>query len=193
MKNLFKAVAGFQYEVKPIFKGNDISIRDKQSGQYKKAYSYADLKTIVEAITPLLEKHGLGFMQHLRTKDNTNFIETIIFHVESGETIKSEVMIPFISLDRMNDYQSFGSGVSYYRRYALSCALGLVTDEDKDDSGEQIRKTENKPAQKIALASLSGPEFNECLRAIHNGEYTKEELLKDFKLSPEQTLVINNL
>jgi len=193
MKNLFKAVAGFQYEVKPIFKGNDISIRDKQSGQYKKAYSYADLKTIVEAITPLLEKHGIGFMQHLGTKDNTNLIETIIFHVESGETIKSEVMIPFISLDRMNDYQSFGSGVSYYRRYALSCALGLVTDEDKDASGEQIRKTENKPAQKIALASLNGPEFNECLRAIHNGEYTKEELLKDFKLSPEQSKVINNL
>lgn len=193
MKNLFKAVAGFQYEVKPIFKGNDISIRDKQSGQYKKAYSYADLKTIVESITPILEKHGLGFMQHLGTKDNTNFIETILFHVESGETIKSEVMIPFISLDRMNDYQSFGSGVSYYRRYALSCALGLVTDEDKDASGEQIRKTENKPAQKIALAALSGPEFNECLRAIHNGEYTKEELLKDFKLTAEQELVINNL
>lgn len=193
MKNLFKAVAGFQYEVKPIYKGNDISIKDKVSGQYKKAYSYADLKTIVESITPILEKHGLAFMQHLGTKEHTNYIETILFHVESGEMIKSEVMIPFISLDRMNDYQSFGSGVSYYRRYALSCVLGLVTDEDKDASGTQVKKSETQKASIVVLSSLSGPEFNECLRAIHNEEYSKEELLKDFKLTPEQQLVINNL
>jgi len=44
----------------------------------------------------------------------------------------------------MNDYQSFGSGVTYYRRYAISSALGLVTDVDNDASGEQESK-EDKP------------------------------------------------
>jgi len=37
----------------------------------------------------------------------------------------------------MNEYQSFGSGITYYRRYALSAALGLVTDKDTDASGEK--------------------------------------------------------
>ena len=35
----------------------------------------------------------------------------------------------------MNEYQGFGSGVTYYRRYAISCALGLVTDVDNDGAG----------------------------------------------------------
>jgi len=182
MKNVFKAVAEFQQEVPTIHKAT------KGYG-----YSYADLPTIFEKINPLLKKHGLGFMQHLGSKEGINYIETIIFHIESGEKISSEIAMPYVQLKGMNDFQSFGSGVTYFRRYALSSALGLVTDVDNDASGEQIKKTENKPAQKIALSALSSPEFNECLRAIHNGEYTKEELLKDFKLSPEQTLVINNL
>ena len=38
----------------------------------------------------------------------------------------------------MNEYQSYGSGVTYYRRYALSSMLGLVTDKDTDASGSSM-------------------------------------------------------
>jgi hypothetical protein len=37
----------------------------------------------------------------------------------------------------MNDFQVLGSAITYIRRYALSSALGLVTDKDTDASGEQ--------------------------------------------------------
>ena len=116
MKHLFKALAAFQQEVKPIFKGT------KGYG-----YSYADLPTIFDKINPLLEKHGLGFTQLINTHEEDNYLNTIIFHVESGETLESNTLIPQATLKGMNDYQSFGSGVTYFRRYALSSALGLVS------------------------------------------------------------------
>jgi hypothetical protein len=66
----------------------------------------------------------------------------MVFHVETGEHIESSIAIPYVQLKGMNDFQSFGSGVTYYRRYALSCAL-LVTDKDTDASGEQDKKRRN--------------------------------------------------
>ena len=41
----------------------------------------------------------------------------------------------------MNDYQAYGSGVTYFRRYALSSMLGLITDKDIDAAGTQIKES----------------------------------------------------
>jgi hypothetical protein len=106
-------------------------------------YSYADLPTIFDKINPLLAKHNLGFTQPIMG----NCVKTIIFHTETGETIESLTEIPQIQLKGMNEYQSFGSGVSYFRRYCLSSILGLVTDKDTDAAGEQT-----KPSKPILKA-----------------------------------------
>ena len=123
MKSLFKALADFQQEVPVIHKGT--------TGY---GYSYADLPAIFDKINPLMKKHGLGFTQLL----NGEFLDTVIFHIESGENIKSSVVIPVgVQLKGMNDFQVLGSAITYLRRYALSAALGLVTDKDTDASGVQ--------------------------------------------------------
>jgi hypothetical protein len=123
MKHLFKALADFQQEVPVIHKGT--------SGY---GYSYADLPAIFEKINPLMKKHGLGFTQLL----NSESLDTVIFHIESGESITSSVAIPHgVQLKGMNDFQVLGSAITYLRRYALSAALGLVTDKDTDASGVQ--------------------------------------------------------
>jgi hypothetical protein len=171
MKNLFKAIADFQQEVPTIHKGT------KGYG-----YSYADLPTIFEKINPLLKKHGLGFMQNLQSEEGVNYLETIIFHVESGESINNMVMIPEVTLKGMNDFQAFGSGVTYFRRYALSSALGLVTDVDNDASGEQIKK--------VKKAGLTDSQFNKAVQAIADGTYTKEELIEKFELTSKQLKTI---
>ena len=171
MKNLFKAIADFQQEVPTIHKGT------KGYG-----YSYADLPTIFEKINPLLKKHGLGFMQNLQSEEGINYLETIIFHVESGESINNMVMIPEVTLKGMNDFQAFGSGVTYFRRYALSSALGLVTDVDNDASGEQIKK--------VKKAGLTDSQFNKAVQAIAEGTYTKEELIEKFQLTSDQLKTI---
>ena len=172
MKNLFKSIADFQQEVPTIHKGT------KGYG-----YSYADLPTIFEKINPLLKKHGLGFMQNLQSEEGINYLETIIFHVESGESINNMVMIPEVTLKGMNDYQSFGAGCSYFRRYALSSALGLVTDVDNDASGEQVKKVTKK-------TTLTATQFNKAVQAIAEGTYTKEELIEKFQLTSDQLKTI---
>ena len=79
MKNLFKALAAFQQEC-PII--------HKSTQGY--GYSYADLPTILKTINPLLGKHGLGFTQPV----DLDTIQTIIFHVESGEQLTSSTLMP---------------------------------------------------------------------------------------------------
>jgi hypothetical protein len=130
MKNLFKSLANFQQEVPVIHKG---------AQGY--GYSYADLPAIFEKINPLLKKHGLGFTQLIMG----DCVKTIIFHVESAEMIESLTEIPKnVQLKGMNDFQVLGSAITYIRRYALSSALGLVTDKDTDASGEQVKNDTQK-------------------------------------------------
>jgi len=162
MKNLFKALAAFQQECPVIHKGTQ-----------GYGYSYADLPTIFEVINPLLAKHGLGFTQEL---DGTALVTTI-FHSESGEFRASRAeLIQGVQLKGMNEFQVYGSNLTYMRRYCLSCALGLVTDKDTDASGKQV-----KPK-----SAISADRFTKSLEAIKEGRYTVEALKANFSLTPEQ-------
>jgi hypothetical protein len=126
MKNLIKALSDFQ---------NDCPIIHKDTKGHN--YTYADLPQIFSVINPLLKKHKLCFTQLLQD----NGIKTILFHVESGEQIESHTPIPLVKLGAMNEYQSYGSGVTYYRRYALSSMLGIVTDKDTDAAGAPVAQS----------------------------------------------------
>lgn len=147
MKNLYKALAKFQQEVPVIHKGT------KGYG-----YSYADLPAIFEVINPLLKDNGLGFTQLV----NGMTITTIIFHIESGEKIESNTDIPQgVQLKGMNDFQVLGSAITYIRRYALSSALGLVTDKDTDASGEQLSNDSKKD---VALLWVNDSQINTIIK-----------------------------
>jgi len=122
MKNLIKSLSNFQNECPVIHK-------DTKGHNY----TYADLPQIFSVINPLLKKNGLCFSQLLENDG----IKTILFHVESGESLESFTSIPKVKLGAMNEYQSYGSGVTYYRRYSLSSMLGLITDKDLDAAGTQ--------------------------------------------------------
>ena len=124
-KNIYKAIASFQQKI-PVL------LKDTQGY----GYNYTDLPAIIKAINPLMKKYGMGFTQAV----NGTKLDTVIFHIDTGETITSSIDIPQgISLKGMNDYQVLGSAISYLRRYALSSMLGLVTDKDTDASGEQVK------------------------------------------------------
>ena len=166
MKHLLKSLAAFQQEVKVIHKGTQ-----------GYGYSYADLPKIFEEINPLLQKHGLGFTQLINSQDGLNYLKTILFHVESGESIDSLTLIPYVQLKGMNDFQSFGSGVTYFRRYCLSSMLGLVTDKDTDASGEQ-----EKPKKQ----TLDNKRFLEAMKAVNEGKITVEAIKEKFELTNEQ-------
>lgn len=151
MKHLFKALAAFQQDCPIIHKGTQ-----------GYGYSYADLPTILKTINPILAKHGLGFSQPV----DLDTIQTILFHIESGEQLTSSTLMPSgVELKGMNQFQVDGSKITYYRRYALSSMLGIVTDKDTDAGGKPVAKTAAKTAKKGAKPELT-PERLEWKQAI---------------------------
>ena len=173
MKELYKALAAFQQECPIIAK-------DSKAYNYK----YADLPSIVEIINPLLKKHSLGFIQPLQYAEGVRKIQTIVFHTESGNSIESVVDIPEVEFKGMNLYQSMGSGITYLRRYALSSALGIVTDEDNDATGEQIKEVKKE------LPWLIQKQFESSVKRIQesNPNVHITEDGNDLELTPDEFL-----
>lgn len=169
--NLWTALAGFQQEVPVIHKATQ-----------GYGYTYADLTKIIQVINPILAKHGLGYTQPLMG----TAIKTIVFHIETGQTLESVVEIPQgVALKGMNDFQVLGSAISYLRRYSLASILTLITDADLDASGEQVKKKApaptppQAPAQPKAKPAISEKDFLKLCGAInakkeHNGEIIDE-------------------
>jgi hypothetical protein len=172
MKNLIKSLSAFQ---------NECPIIHKDTKGHN--YTYADLPQIFSTINPLMNKHGLCFSQLLENDG----LRTILFHVESGEQLESFTPIPKIKLGAMNEYQSFGSGVTYFRRYAISSMLGLVTDKDIDAAGVQ---TPVKEAPKPSV-SISASELGEVKRLLDECQTmdTLKEIWDDIE-EPYQVLPI---
>jgi hypothetical protein len=176
MKNLFKALAAFQQEVPTIHKGTQ-----------GYGYSYADLPAIFDIINPLLKKHGLGFTQLICGQS----VKTIIFHAESGEQLECSTEIPQgVQLKGMNDFQVLGSAITYIRRYALSAALGLVTDKDTDAAGEQAPK-EDKPKEEKEWLNIGTPAFEKAKAAIKAGTHTIADVRKKYAISKKTEEALN--
>jgi len=167
-KNIYAALAAFQQEAPIIHKATEAY-----------GYSYADLATIVEIINPILKKHGLGFTQPI----NGNILTTIVFHIESGETIESAIEVKQdVQLAKMNPYQVLGSAITYLRRYALSSILGLVTDKDTDAQGEQVKQPA-QPATKQKL-DVDSESFLMAQKAVANGSFTVAKIKSKYELTP---------
>lgn len=176
MKNLLKALANFQQEVPVIHKGT--------SGY---GYTYADLPAIFEVINPLLKKHGLGFTQLICGHS----VKTIVFHAESGEQLECSTDIPQgVQLKGQNDFQVLGSAITYIRRYALSAALGLVTDKDTDAAGEQAPK-EEKPKEDKEWLNIGTPAFEKAKAAIKAGTHTIADVRKKYAISKKTEEALN--
>ena len=139
---LFKAIARFQQEAPVLLKDTD-----------GYGYKYVTFDHIVAQIKPLLKKCNLGFSQIIEGRGLT----TIIFHTETGESIQGNAEIPDIDMKGMNKYQSFGAGITYYRRYALSSMLGLLSDKDVDANiykNDEVKAESkiNKKAEDVSKA-----------------------------------------
>lgn len=119
---LASALVAAQGELKAPTKNREVSVKMKTGGTYK--FAYATLDAIVEnLLRPVLPGHGLWFVQGV--KDHQ--MVTTIVH-ESGETLDCGVPMPNLP----NAPQEAGSLISYFKRYSLCAAFGLVAEEDDD-------------------------------------------------------------
>tara|TARA_R110002073_G_scaffold120040_1_gene261810 strand:+ start:1363 stop:1938 length:576 start_codon:yes stop_codon:yes gene_type:complete len=177
-KNIYKALAKFQQEVPVLLKGTD-----------GYGYKYIQLEHIIAQINPLLKKHDLGFTQLI----DGSGLTTVLFHHPSGEDISSSCIIPECDMKGMNKFQSAGAGITYFRRYALSSMLGIISDQDTDAKvyttvAPKI-KVKSEEATKVTL-EVDSKDWINVLKYISNSEIKAlglpvivEQLQKKFKIT----------
>lgn len=92
---------------------------------------YADLASVMTAVSPALAAHGLGIVGSVDGEAKGATLTTRLIHAGGGWV---EVTMPVVwePGKGVNIAQSFGGGLTYARRYAVMTLLGLAP-EDEDD------------------------------------------------------------
>ena len=125
---------------------------------------YADLNDVLEAVVPALNNNGIVLLQPLIYIEGKNFVKTVLMH-ESGEVFES---FAEIFCAKQNDAQSYGSGISYARRYALSSICGIGSEDD--DGQKAVAKVQNISDEKF-LELLNQPKetIEKYILAVEKG------------------------
>jgi len=100
--------------------------KDGKADTGKFSYTYATLPSVMDAVLPVLHKHGLALMQTF----NGDEMQTRLLH-ESGESESSFIAYPTTGVNP----QELGKWITYLRRYAIVAMLGLAPDDDDDAAG----------------------------------------------------------
>lgn len=123
-------------------------------------YRYTPLPNIINAIRPILAKHGLGLYQEVETNEDGEVVVRTIIFSSDGEVLKSpDLVMPVIEMAKCNKAQSIGATITYARRYSLSAFLGIATEEDTDahSNGTPRRPVGQKP-KRVVQTPMPEPE-----------------------------------
>lgn len=142
IKNISAALVKFHNKVEQPNKSADNPF-------FKSKYvPLENVQTVVDKFAP---PEGLTYVQETLTSESGNpGVRTMIIH-ESGEYLQFEPL--FLPLEK-NTAQAAGSAITYARRYTLSAAFGISSDDDDDGnkaSGNDKTKSNSKP--KLASAT----------------------------------------
>ncbi len=114
---------------------------------------YADLSSVLEAVLPALNKHGLGLTYRVHDCDNGVRLEAVVIH-SSGEELSSGILHVPVG---KNDAQAMGSALSYGKRYLASGLFSLQTSED-DDGNAASASVKARPT-KYDISALEGDQM----------------------------------
>ena len=130
---------------------------------------YASLDAILDAVRPVLKKHGLAISQEPITSDGMVGVTTRIIHT-SGEATTSTLLLPVTQ----NTAQGFGSALTYARRYAVASILGIAADDDDDG-----QEASSPPRRTTASAPLPRVETKEKVQRTEVAD-AKQPPVKDW-------------
>jgi len=127
-ENLMSALSAVQGELPVVRKSKTARVKSQRTGaEYR--YSYADLADVHRQLFPLLSRHGLAWTtKPSKDEQGDPILLCKLIHGATGETEVCEVPL----IVTAPDVQSYGSALTYARRYGVSCVCGVVTDEDDD-------------------------------------------------------------
>jgi len=122
MKTLYEKLLEVQKEIGAIKK-------DSVNPFFKS--NYFDINSLLGAVKPVLNKHGLVLLQALEGLNLT----TVIVEASTGDKISYSATLPVTV-----DAQKAGSAITFFRRYALQSLLALEAEDDDANSTKPIVK-----------------------------------------------------
>ena len=143
-------ISGFQELVIALIKAQgqiNHATKDGVNPYFKSGY--ATLEQVITAVKKPLNDNGIYFQQESHDNEIGASVETS-FYGHGGIMSTGKITIP---ADR-KDAQSFGSALTYAKRYSLSMACGIGHQEDDDANRATFEKPANsnaKPVKKPAV------------------------------------------
>lgn len=183
MKSILTALSSFQQSCPAI-------VRSSNNPFFKS--KYAALDDIQRHIKPYLQSTGLVVTQANVVIDGAPYVESRVWHVESGEFITSQfpVIVGKVSA------QDYGSAVSYAKRYSLTGLLNLIVADEDDDAqavsvySGSISVTNTAPE----LPSLDAEKYDAMVKFISEGKIKEvESAIKKYKLNDSQKKLLTSL
>lgn len=101
-------------------------VKDAENPHFKN--KFVSLDSLLNAVVPVLNKHGLILMQSVCVLEGQPALETLIMSSKGGPGFSSTMLL----MMKANDPQGQGSAITYARRYSLMAMLGLAAGEDDD-------------------------------------------------------------
>lgn len=150
MKSIATALAKAQAEMgKALKQANNPHFKSK----------YADLGNVMDACLPALNAAGIAVIQPTGEDEHGRFVETILIHGESGESLACRVPL----IVAKNDMQGYGSAVTYGRRYGLMAMAGIAPEDDDGNAAAKAapkqEQRQQRPQEADAEAILKASEY----------------------------------
>lgn len=143
------ALARAMGEMPSIPRNKTVLVRTKTGGTY--TFKYAPLDTILAVLRPVLAANGLAVVQDTEWSNTELAVATTITH-ESGEFVTLGTMRG--KTEHLTGPQELGSLITYLRRYSLTTALCLATEDDDDGNaaaGNEATVTKEAPQSEHGL------------------------------------------
>lgn len=165
MKGIATALAKAQAEMgKALKQANNPHFKSK----------YADLANVMDACLPALNAAGIAVIQPTGEDEHGRYVETILIHGESGESLACRV--PLIA--SKNDMQGYGSAVTYGRRYGLMAMAGIAPeDDDGNAAAKAAPKQDDRPP-----APMTEHEFNTVKDLLEQTETDQDKFCQYWKV-----------
>ena len=114
------------------------AVKDKTNPHFKS--KYATLESVIDAIKKPLNDSGIVIVHKITNIDDSQYLETLLIHSESGESISSQAKI----INLKGDIQGYGSAISYLKRYNLTALTNLPTEDDDGNAASHDSQTQVK-------------------------------------------------
>jgi len=140
---------------------------------------YADFDSIVRTIRPLLSKHGLSVTQQtVINAQGIVILKTKLRHM-SGQWIETQTRIT----PTKTDMQSYGSTLSYMKRYSYMALLNITTTDEGEFEEIELNHFAKTVGGKSAYQIITSEQLEELQYELDGYKDITEKILQAYNIT----------